>query len=193
MYFKLKHRLFIYTFIQTFYWHNWQYCHLFCTKNQKAPKLYSDWRWASSFIYYLHLSAFFSFIMSNMLFPPPLPWAVMVLQNRPNVCFPSKGWLNSLTGSISQATLRLPSAIVCSYGGRSLITQACCFSSPLFTSSAEDLTGEAWCQEVPDLGLNANCFSCFWKKPSDANAEESCWMFIWQSKVVRSSVKYQLM
>lgn len=99
---------------------------------------------ASSFIYCFHLSALFSFIMSNMLFPPPLPWAVLVLQNRPNVCFPSKGWLSSLTGSISQATLRPPSVTACSCGGRSLITQACCFSCPLFTSSAEDLTGEAW-------------------------------------------------
>lgn len=82
-----------------------------------------------------------------MLFPPPLPWAVMVLQNRPNVCFPSKGWLNSHTGSISQATLRPPSVIACSCGGRSLITRACCSSCPPFTSSADDLTGEARCEK----------------------------------------------
>lgn len=112
--------------------------------NQKAPTslFMIDRQLHLLFITFI-CRLFFSSIMSNMLFPPPLPWAVMVLQNRPNVCFPSKGWLNSHTGSISQATSRPPSVIVCSFGGRSLITQACCFSCPPFTSNAEGLTGEA--------------------------------------------------
>ena len=90
------------------------------------------------------MSALSSSITSNMLFPPPPPWAVLVLQNRQNVCFPSKGWLSWRIGSISQGTLRQPSATACSCGDRSLITQACCCFCPPSTSSAEDLTGEAW-------------------------------------------------
>lgn len=69
---------------------------------------------------------------------------MLVLQNRQNVCFPSKGWLSWRTGSISQETLRQLSATACSCGGRSLITQACCCSCPPSTSSAEDSTGEVW-------------------------------------------------
>lgn len=69
---------------------------------------------------------------------------MLVLQNRQNVCFPSKGWLSWRTENISQGTLKLLSATACSCGDRSLITQVSCFSCPRSTSSAEDSTGEVW-------------------------------------------------
>lgn len=86
-----------------------------------------------------------------MLFSPP--WAVLVLQNRQNVCFPSKGWLSWRTGSISQETLRQQSATACSCGGRSQITQACCCSCLPSTSSAVDSTGEVWGLTLSTLNL----------------------------------------
>lgn len=94
-------------------------------------------------IYCFHLSAFFSPPSPLTLFHPS-PRAVLVLQNRQNVCFPSKGWQSWHTGSTSQGTLRQLSATACSYGGKSLITQAFFCFCPPFTSSAEDLTGEVW-------------------------------------------------
>lgn len=76
-----------------------------------------------------------------MLFPPFL-WVALVLQNQPNVCFPSKVWQNWRTVNISQEILRRLSDTACSCGGRSRITQASCCYSPLSTFSVAGLTGE---------------------------------------------------
>lgn len=73
---------------------------------------------------------------------PPPPRVVLVLQNRPNVCFPSKGWRSWPIASTSRATLRPPSATACSCGGRSLTTPECCYCSRPSTSNAAGWTGE---------------------------------------------------
>lgn len=105
----------------------------------------------SSFCF--HLSDFIPSITSNVLFSPP--WPVLVLQNQQNVFFPSKGWLNWRTESTSQEILRPLSATACSYGGRSLITQACYCCCPPSTSSAEDLTGIT--HKAPGRTVNMRC------------------------------------
>ncbi len=67
---------------------------------------------------------------------------MLVLQNQPNICFPSKGWQSWRTVNISQEILRQLNATVCSCGGRSRIILAYCCCSPLSTSSVAGLTGE---------------------------------------------------
>lgn len=99
---------------------------------------------SSTFISFIILSlSSCSSITSNVLFPPSSGCWVLVIQNRQNnVCFPSKGWPSWRTGSTSRVTLRLPSATVCSCGGRSPTTRACCCCSPPSTSSVAGSTGE---------------------------------------------------
>lgn len=90
---------------------------------------------------YHFIFASFPFLLTSC-FPPSSFRVVLVPQNQQNVCFPSKGWLNWHTASISQAILRQPSATACSCGDRSQTIPAFCCCFLLSTSSAAGLTGK---------------------------------------------------
>lgn len=121
------------------------------------------WFWfLQYFILFIILSLSSCSSISNVLFPPSSGCWVLVIQNRQNnVCFPSKGWPSWRTGSTSRVTLRLPSATVCSCGGRSPTTRACCCCSPPSTSSVAGSTGEvgrlAWSGENTGPVTGCSC------------------------------------